>query len=625
MGPFKAGVDNPMVGWWSWYVLESDCDGYSLYYSTDEGATWIMTHAVPGLGRDYDMYIGADYDWAYSGYHSDNWEMMMHQIPVGNGTWFWLMWKVRTEYSVTYAGVMIDDVAAFGFDYGAADAGVMRILAPAGLTPLEPMKPTAVVRNHSTQPQSFDVTFTINCTPMYEQTVHLSLPPRTAQTVEFPTWTPVDGYYTAGCQTYLVGDECPQNDGKTVDFCAASYGWSARAKMPALPSGREEGAGGWLDYNEGDGLIYAAKGDSTPDFYSYHPLTNVWTELPPIPAGRENKLPGDGCRGVTDGYGNIYMTKGNNTLGFWCYNIGTRTWTQLEDVPAGKHRGKGGTDLARGFWGSIYLLKGQDCEFYQYSADFGWYQLQDAPSSNDSLWRSGSWLVKYDDMSLFAHRAQAQEMNLNWYGYYWDPYNIMPGIPTESRYGGSKLPLGTGGCAAAQNYRIYALKGNNTNQFWRYYSWTWIELDTIPSVGPSGRRARVHAGGDITATSDMLFALKGSRTGELWRYIPYPPEPGGGSSGQEVASTPLAAGPELCVSPNPMRSGAAVRYSVPVAADVSLKLYDITGALAQTVCSGMTLPGNYTAHISAQGLARGVYILKLSSDAGNLTRKVVIE
>jgi hypothetical protein len=40
---------------------------------------------------------------------------------------------------------------------------------------------------------------------------------------------------------------------------------------------------------------------------------------------------------------------------------------------------------------------------------------------------------------------------------------------------------------------------------------------------------------------------------------------------------------------------------------------------------GSSEPGRYTANLSAKGLARGVYILKLESTDGNLTRKVVIE
>ena len=81
----------------------------------------------------------------------------------------------------------------------------------------------------------------------------------------------------------------------------------------------------------------------------------------------------------------------------------------------------------------------------------------------------------------------------------------------------------------------------------------------------------------------------------------------------------------LCIVPNPVRLGTSIRYAVPAATNVSLKLYNVTGALAKTVSNGQVKAGRYTVSLLAKGLARGVYILKLQSDAGNLTRKVVIE
>ena len=119
----------------------------------------------------------------------------------------------------------------------------------------------------------------------------------------------------------------------------------------------------------------------------------------------------------------------------------------------------------------------------------------------------------------------------------------------------------------------------------------------------------------------MLFAFKGSKTNELWRCVPYPEFGDGGVTAGRTRLARFA----LSVAPNPMRLGAAIRYAVPTATNVSLKLYDITGALAKTVRSGWVKPGSYTAKLSAKGLARGVYILKLRSDACDLTRKVVIE
>ncbi len=393
------------------------------------------------------------------------------------------------------------------------------------------------------------------------------------------------------------------------------YGWTSRTMLPTGPSERYEGAGGWLSYNAADKLIYAAKGENTADFYSFNPGTNAWTDLVPIPLGTELKLPHDGCRGVTDGADKVYMTKGANTLGFWSYTISTKTWTQLADVPAGRQKVKGGTDLAYVVIdrvGYVYLLKGQEREFYRYNtATNAWERLADAPSGN---WLAGSWLVFDGDHSLYAHKALSREM------YRFDVTTgawgtaVLTGMPP----GNSNLQLGTGGSATWLYGSIYTLKGNNTAELWRYDPGAdqWTALDDVPPD------KRVHMGGDITATPDVIFAFKGAKTKELWRYVPYP---GFGEGSQMAGNTRLGSKYALSVAPNPMRLGAAISYALPTAGNVSLKLYDVTGALAKTVASGPVQAGRYTTKLSAEGLARGVYVLKLATDAGSVTRKIVIE
>jgi len=100
---------------------------------------------------------------------------------------------------------------------------------------------------------------------------------------------------------------------------------------------------------------------------------------------------------------------------------------------------------------------------------------------------------------------------------------------------------------------------------------------------------------------------------------------GDSTTSLDAASVLLPSEFALSVVPNPTKIGTAIRYAVPTATKVSLKLYDITGALARTVIDGRVQPRRYTANLSAKGLARGVYILKLKSDACSVTRKVVIE
>jgi hypothetical protein len=99
----------------------------------------------------------------------------------------------------------------------------------------------------------------------------------------------------------------------------------------------------------------------------------------------------------------------------------------------------------------------------------------------------------------------------------------------------------------------------------------------------------------------------------------------GSFGGQDAGTTATPRGLTLDVSPNPASRGMVVSYTLPVAGNASLKLYDVSGALAKTVaCGYVLLPGRQAVSLSRQGLARGAYILKLESGASSVTRKLVI-
>jgi uncharacterized delta-60 repeat protein len=391
---------------------------------------------------------------------------------------------------------------------------------------------------------------------------------------------------------------------------AAPWGWSAGESLPTAPSGEFEGTGGWLAYDGGSGLVYAAKGNNTGDFYAYSPVTNIWEERPSIPGYGSKKpvLPGTGCRGVSDGNGTIYMALGNWTPGFLRYTA-TEGWTWLVDVPALVAKG---SDLAY-VNGSVYLLNGNDTRLYRYDGT-AWTDLGPLPEADRTGWKNeGSWLVFDGDHTLYAQQAQTDKLwayDLSAMPPTWTLLQGMP--PTGTSY------TGEGGAGVLLDGVIHALKGNNTTEFWQCVpgvSPAWTRLGDVPVI--------VKAGGDICATQNRLFAFSGRLTNQFWRYVRPTGGSFGGGAGAGTALLPTEFA--LSVSPNPMKLGTAIRYSVPAATNVSLKLYDITGALAKTVCNGRVQPGRYTANLSANGLARGVYILKLQSDACSLTRKVVIE
>jgi len=310
-----------------------------------------------------------------------------------------------------------------------------------------------------------------------------------------------------------------------------SGSWYEYAQVPLAPSGKKVKDGGWLAYNAGNGLVYGAKGYKTPDFYSYNPAADRWSPttgdsaLSPIPPGTEGKPPAKGCVGCADGSGHIYMTKGNNKLGFYKYDATADLWTQKKDVPMGlsNKKVKGGTGIAwayKGDTGYAYLLKGYKNEFWRYHTNGdSWHRLDSAPVGGNIKYDKGSWLVSDGGHFLYAHKAKYHEFYLydtdadTWSG----PLTSMP-IPGLNGNKKSK----DGGCGTYLSGYIYALKGGNAREFWKYHVATnsWTQMETIPWVGSTAKKKGVKAGGSITTDGSVLFALKGNKSLEFWRYVP---------------------------------------------------------------------------------------------------------
>lgn len=92
-------------------------------------------------------------------------------------------------------------------------------------------------------------------------------------------------------------------------------------------------------------------------------------------------------------------------------------------------------------------------------------------------------------------------------------------------YGPRHKPVKAGGALAFAGTKdsgwVYALKGNRTNEFYRYGQLAdqWDESESLPTVGRSLRFRRVGRGGALTGWGNWLFALKGNSS-EFWDYDP---------------------------------------------------------------------------------------------------------
>jgi len=436
------------------------------------------------------------------------------------------------------------------------------------------------------------------------------------------------GDWTAKCSLALAGDAHFGNNVLTGGFAVRSA-WVEMKSMPEPPSYRPVKDGAWLAYDAGSGLIYAGKGNKTSDFYSYNTAANEWTSLRGIPLGLEAKLPRRGACGVADGSRYIYMAKGNNTLGFCRYDIATDSWLQLAGVPLGGHRKvtAGSAVYVRiGDSGYVYLLKGPTCEFYRFNVATGtWETMQPAPSGAHRKWYGGSFLVFDGDHTIYAHKARYHELwaydtkTDKWSG---TRLNGMPFVGRSARTRKSR----DGGSGAWLEGDIYALKGGNTSEFWRYDATanTWTEFDSLPPMGSSGKVRKVRAGGSMVSVDGTLFALKGNKTNELWRYgLPLASAPQPSREGVMAAQTTLGDW-QFAISPNPLSGGfATVRYSLPKAGLSTLNVFDVAGrtVLSQTMAAGRT----GTAGLDLRKLEAGVYLAKVTTKGFSTTQKLVVE
>jgi hypothetical protein len=91
----------------------------------------------------------------------------------------------------------------------------------------------------------------------------------------------------------------------------------------------------------------------------------------------------------------------------------------------------------------------------------------------------------------------------------------------------------------------------------------------------------------------------------------------------EPYSKEFPAGYELSQNyPNPFNPATHIKFSMPKAGSVSLKVYDVLGNEVQTLVEGSHPAGTYTIYFDGSSLASGVYFYKLTMDNFSETKKM---
>ncbi|MEL6442745.1 MAG: T9SS type A sorting domain-containing protein [Bacteroidota bacterium] len=74
--------------------------------------------------------------------------------------------------------------------------------------------------------------------------------------------------------------------------------------------------------------------------------------------------------------------------------------------------------------------------------------------------------------------------------------------------------------------------------------------------------------------------------------------------------------------PNPVASSATLRFTLPEAGDIDLRVYDLLGRVVAEVASGTHEAGAHTATFDASALPSGVYLVRLQTPRGAVTQRL---
>ncbi len=476
--------------------------------------------------------------------------------------------------------------------------------------------PACSVYNYSSLVLSFTVRMKIG--NFYNQSASVTnLAAGGRQYVTFPNWNATQiGTHVVSCSTELNGDMNPTNDqligSVTVDV-APSPPWTQKANMPTQALNKYVSSGGAL-VGVGNN-VYGFKGNNSTEFYMFDGTNWVQKASAPATVGAGGAL-------CYDGNNTIYASQGNGKNAFWAYSISTNTWSVKANIPVTV---KGGTSIAY-YNGKVYLLAGSQKvnkpNFYEFNPiTNSWTQKAYAPTPDNVAYSTGSCLVEWNGL-IYALKNSSNNL---FFAY--DPttnsWIQKENLPLVHPQIGLSKVIGDGAAMTRSGTEIYAVKGNGTNEFWKYTTSGWSAMETVPRLN---NKSIIKSGGALAFANSKVSLLKGNNTQEFWQF-----DPALATIIEKITQINPAimntmstqSSFTLEISPNPSTDQFAIKYSLPKATYISLKLYNVNGQLVNILQEGYLNAGDY--RITLSNIAQGVYFLKYSDGIHQDEMKLIVQ
>ncbi|MBE0433425.1 T9SS type A sorting domain-containing protein [candidate division WOR-3 bacterium] len=155
-----------------------------------------------------------------------------------------------------------------------------------------------------------------------------------------------------------------------------------------------------------------------------------------------------------------------------------------------------------------------------------------------------------------------------------------------------------------------------------------VTIDTLASASQYGRAAAFYQI-DITTIYNAMHNQYFPNIAWM-RYWPtfgdadpkicYPDQNVGIASGPGMQLTPLT----LALSPNPIRSTGHLTYALAERSMVNVSLYDATGSIVRMLVNEQQAAGQHTVPMANDGLAAGVYFVRVTTDQGTTGKMMVV-